>query len=79
MALLVLAPLVWVVWAWQTMNGLPIFKDAYETWSSYVHARNLERFPLAQTWAITLEETGLLTATPPSGYLHNPNGPRYAH
>jgi hypothetical protein len=76
---LTLIPVAFVVWAWVQGHGFPYFKDANESYLSYVQARVLTRFSPSQTFFLTFEDTRYDHTAPFNPYTHNPNLPRYVH
>src|SRR5581483_11369823 len=59
LASILLGPLMWLVWTWTTYNGLPTFIDNGETYLSYMHAQSLQRYPISETWLVTIEDANL--------------------
>jgi hypothetical protein len=77
--LIALLPCAFVVGSWLWADGVPYYTDANETFASYLHARNMVTWDPRLTSWITIESTDPGQPTPTNGYVHNPNGPRYAH
>ncbi|GEO42980.1 hypothetical protein SAE02_71280 [Skermanella aerolata] len=72
-----LIPLAFLIWAWLGSNGVPYFTDNNESFSAYVHARNMLWFdPLANAF-LTDDSVAFHPGAHPFTYTHQGNLPRY--
>ena len=77
LGVVVLAYFVSLGWFLASTEGLPYVLDNNETFSSLVHARNILRLGVRETFGLTDEAYGLEPTQHPYVYTHGGNFPRF--
>jgi hypothetical protein len=77
LGVIVLAYFVSLGWLLASTDGLPYVLDNNETYSSLVHATNILRFGVKETYGLADESYGLEPSQHPYVYTHGGNFPRF--